>query len=92
MENHECCKIKNKSNHWCNTGDQMTDHLIEMADTAWETLMLEKMKKAYEKKRGPQMDKMAEAAVNTSLTYWMGKMKSNADLNEALGNLKKAFS
>jgi hypothetical protein len=89
MGHHEnCCKGHCKPKHWANTGDMMTDYLLELSDKAWEQVMLEKMKKAYEKHRGQEMDKMAEGAVKTALTYWLNKMKSQGELQKAYSDLK----
>ena len=45
-----------------------------MAHAAWSELIVEKMKAAFEKKRGANMEKAAEVAVNHSVAFWNAKM------------------
>ena len=97
--NNENCETSNcsttscntKESHWCNSGCDMTDGLMKMADKAWEQLMLEKMKKVFEKHNGAKMDKVAEAAVGASLKHWENKMKAQADVHMSLDNLRKSM-
>ena len=85
-----CCKEKSKKDCY-GSGCDMTDHIVKIADRAWEHLMLEKMKAHLEKKRGEKMNGVAAAAVDASLTKWANKMKVEADKRVSVSNLQKAF-
>lgn len=73
------------------TGNQMSDMMLNLADSAWNALMLEKMKHIWEKHMGKQMDKIAEASVGASSTHHMGMMKSKAEMQESLEKLNQAM-
>ncbi len=49
--------------------------VMRMADHAWKELMIDKMKQAYEKKSGKQMDKIAEVGVEYCIRFWASKME-----------------
>lgn len=49
--------------------------MIQMSEDAWSELMLEKMKKEFEKVNGAKMDKAAALAVEASMNHWKGKME-----------------
>ncbi len=49
--------------------------IMGMANHAWKELMIEKMKQAYEKKSGKQMDKIAEVGVEYCIRFWSAKME-----------------
>lgn len=83
------CESK-ESGHEYDSGSEMMDTLLNVADSAWMNLIAEKMKHHWEKHMGAQMDKIAKAAVEASATHHMGKMKSKADMEEALERLREA--
>lgn len=92
----KCCKSKescdSKPKKQCyGSGCDMTDHVVKMANMAWEQLMIEKMKVYIEKKKGEKMNSMAVAAVDASFTHWENKMKADADKRASISNLQKAF-
>lgn len=82
----------------CTTGCEMTDELLEIADSAWSHLMREKMKAQFEKINGKHMDSLAAAAVEASLAHWegvkklkAGKMKMKSDMAEAVRKVQAAM-
>jgi hypothetical protein len=70
----------------------MAGVLMDIADEAWEDLMRDKMKKAFEKAKGEKMDKAAALVVEASISYWEGKMKEKAKWNEFEDKLKSIMS
>lgn len=92
-----CCTDESCNNGSCNskspkTGCEMTDMLMRMADKAWEELMMEKMKKHWEKSVGPRMDKVAKASVDGSNGYWNAMMQSKGSIHMAQDQIKKAWT
>lgn len=80
------------------SGCEMTDELMEIADSAWSHLMREKMKAQFEKINGKHMDSLAAAAVEASLAHWEGvkkikadKMKMKAEMAEAVRKVQTAM-
>jgi hypothetical protein len=49
--------------------------MMHLAHAAWNELMVEKMKAAFNEKRGPYMDKAAQVAVDHSIAFWNAKMQ-----------------
>lgn len=56
--------------------DEMTGMMMALADHAWQELMVEKMKAAWEDARGANMTKMAVVSVEHSMIAWKKKMES----------------
>ncbi len=85
-----CCSTKKcGSAEWgsCDGSDMM----LELADKAWNCLMMDKMKQHWEKHRGEAMDKMAHAAVNASMAYWMNKMDGMKQAGEHRQKLMQSW-
>ena len=74
------------------TGDDMCDTMVEMANKAWMKLMVDKMKNHWEKTMGKQMDSIAEASVKTSMAYHMNMMKGKSEVQEAAKKIREAMS
>ena len=75
-----------------NSGCCMTDKLLAMSDKAWECLMLEKMKKHLESKKGAKMDKVALAVVEGSIQVWEGHMQGKGAEAMTSQKIQKIFS
>ncbi len=72
---------------------EMSGMMVNLADAAWEQLMMEKMKQVWDKQRGANMMKAAEVSVKHSMAVWMAKMKAQ-DMTaqaskEEIANFKK---
>lgn len=86
------CGKSSKKKDCCETGDPMCDQMVEMADKAWEALMMEKMKDLWQSQMGEKMDKIAEASVETSMAFHMNQMKSKMEVGEAANKIKESFA
>ena len=64
----ECCGGHNKE-------PDMPTMMMYMAQDAWAELMKEKMKAAFDAKRGDKMEAAAQLAVDHSITCWNAKMQ-----------------
>lgn len=75
-----CCKEEGNENGGCcgseSNYDEMTGMMMALSDHAWNELMVEKMKAAWEDARGASMTKMAAVSVEHSMTAWKKKMES----------------
>ena len=69
----------------------MTDGILKMAEKAWEQAVLEKMKQHFEQAAGEHLQKVAEAGVKASMTFWHNKMKSKAEMHQEFENIKKSM-
>ena len=69
----------------------MYDEMMILANQAWEDLMKEKMKMAYEKMIGDKMNKSAQASVEGCMAFWNDKMKSKASRAQFESNLDKVM-
>ena len=76
----------------CDTGCNMCNKMVKLADKAWEHAVMEKMKAHWEKTMGEQMDKIAEASVKTSAAYHMNMMKGKTEVHEAAKGIQEAMS
>lgn len=56
-------------------GESHEEMIMGMANHAWKELIIEKMKQAYEKKSGKQMDKIAEVGVEYCIRFWASRME-----------------
>jgi hypothetical protein len=63
----------------CSSGCPMTDGIIQLAEESWSCLMKEKM------------NKVAEAGVKASITFWENKMKSKGEMHKEFENIKRSF-
>jgi len=63
----ECCGKEDEHD--------MPKMIMCMAHDAWNELMLDKMKAAFDEKRGKHMDAAAKLAVEHSILFWSSKMK-----------------
>ena len=92
-EEDKCCSEKSCcSEECCSSEMSMGSELMKLADQAWASLMIEKMKKALEKEKGEKMSKAAEVAVEASIAFWEGKMHEKAKWSEFEEKLKKAMN
>ncbi|MBI1935580.1 hypothetical protein HYS31_04005 [Candidatus Woesearchaeota archaeon] len=67
-------------------------YMMGLADRAWEELMKEKMKVAFEKAKGEKMERVAQMSVEACMAYWSNKMKEEgawAEFEEKLRNAMK---
>ena len=69
--------------------DDMPAEMIKLAHTAWEHLMLEKMKKAYDALPGNKMGNSAKLIVNHVMEYWDKKMKGGNLDDKAIEDFQK---
>tara|TARA_Y100000310_G_scaffold340490_1_gene436442 strand:- start:342 stop:626 length:285 start_codon:yes stop_codon:yes gene_type:complete len=88
-ESKECCKENKKE---CGTGCEMTDHLMGLADEAWEELFKEKIKAHYEKTAGEKMTRTAEATAEAAMAFWQSKMAKKKTIAEQTEKIKQSFS
>ena len=65
---------------------------MQLANNAWEELMKEKMKAAYEKAIGERMNKVAQVGIEASIAYWSNKMKEKSSWDEFEEKLRKAMA
>ncbi len=71
----ECCKEECCSDDCCEEKEhEMPRMMMHMAHAAWNELMVEKMKAAFDKQRGANMEKAAQVAVDHSIAFWNAKM------------------
>ena len=92
MEDHEnSCDTQKKQDSCHSSGCEMTDKLMHLAEKAWEKLLIEKMKKILEEKNGARMDKVAQATVEATNSYWEHKMKGKTQCHDAKDKIKSAF-
>ena len=90
-KNDECCDEKNDeccNDEKCCSGAEgeyceISKMILDLSVDAWEELIIEKMKKAFEAQAGPRMDKIAEIAVAHSSKIWSEKMKAKNMEKEA---------
>lgn len=83
----ECCK---KS--CCDDGNMdKSKMMMNLANDAWEELMKEKIKTAYEKVIGDKMSKAAAVSAEACIAYWNSKMKEEAACAEFEDKLGKAM-
>lgn len=88
----ECSGDKcNESTHGHESGCSMTEMVMRTAEEAWEELLLEKMKKEFEKQMGEKMNKIAAAGVTASIEYHLHMMKGKAKCEEHKSKLKQSF-
>jgi hypothetical protein len=66
MKKDEKCGSEKCDDGYCD----MSREMACLADKAWMCLMMDKMKKAWDAKRGPTMDKVADVAVEHSMAVW----------------------
>ncbi len=84
--NEEKCETTPKE-----TGCEMTDMMMCLADEAWKQLMIEKMKAEFEKARGEKMSRVAAASIEASIAKWEHKMAGKQKCQQAKESLKAAF-
>ena len=94
----ECCESKcceESKEKCCSKGcceeESKGKMMMRMADEAWEELMKEKMKQAYEKSIGEKMNKVASVAVEGCIAFWTNKMKEESTCHEFEQKLSKAM-
>ena len=66
--------------------------VMKSANDAWVELLKDKMKTQFEKAMGKQMDTIAQAGVEASMTFHMNKMKDTASMEEAMNKIRKSFA
>lgn len=75
--------------------DEMTGMMFCLTHKAWEQAITEKIKEAWIKERGKNMEKAAEASVKHGMKVWMAKeMKKpipKDEIEKYKKDLKKAF-
>ena len=94
MENCETGKCESESKKkQChhNSGCEMTDGMLRLADEAWEELVKEKMKKIFEEHNGEKMNKVAQASVEAATAFWQTKMEGMSRCHESKEKIKAAF-
>ena len=97
----ECCEENCKSGCGCENscscescGEESVSHskmMMDLANDAWEELMMEKMKSSYEKAVGDKMNKAAQVCVEACIAYWGQKMKGEASWAEFEEKLRKSM-
>ena len=85
-------KSNKEAKECCETGDPMCDIMVNIADKAWEELIMEKMKGLWQSQMGEKMDKIAEASIETSMAFHINKMKGNMEVSEAANKIRQAFA
>ena len=91
----ECCDEKCCSESCqcsCEETNDISKEIMQLADKAWEELMKEKMKAAYEKAIGERMNKVAQVGIEASIAYWGSKMKAQSSWAEFEEKLRKAMA
>ncbi|MBI5391194.1 hypothetical protein HZB02_06920 [Candidatus Woesearchaeota archaeon] len=88
-EEHEGC-CEGSCNDDCGEME-MAKVMMGLANRAWGELMVDKMKKAYEKSSGAKMDKATEVAVEACMAFWNNKMRDKASWEAYEDKLKKAM-
>ena len=83
----DCCESKG----CCEQEKGMGVMVMRLANEAWEELMKEKMKSAYEKAMGDKMNKTAQIGVEACMMYWGNKMKGKMAWMEFEEKLNKAM-
>jgi hypothetical protein len=91
MENCESNKCVKTDNNCHSTGCDMTDAMLCLADQAWESLMIDKMKKVFEEHNGEKMNKVARATVDSANAHWKTKMEAMGNKHMAKTKLQEAF-
>ena len=87
------CKSENYKHHGeCDTGCEMSNHMVRIADNAWECLMAEKMKAHWEKLMGSKMNEIAAASVETSMAYHMNMVKGKMEVEASAKKIQQAMS
>ena len=66
--------------------------VMKAANDSWTELLKDKMKAHFEKTMGKQMDTIAQAGVEASMTFHMNKMKEKSSMDEAMNKVRKSFS
>ena len=89
-EQHKCCKEESKGNY--DTGCEMSDQMLQMADDAWESLLKKKIEAKFEAQMGEHMEKIAEALANGSMALHGGQMKHKNETEEVVKKIKESFS
>ena len=88
----DCCEGKEGKDDCCKEGGcEMSHHMMKLADHAWAELAKEKMKKLWQEQRGANMDKIAEASVKGSMSFWMKKMNGEEFSKEDWDNFSKSL-
>ena len=82
----ECC-----NDRCCEEEKSMGVMIMKHANEAWEELMKEKMKMAYEKAIGDKMNKTAQVGVEACIKYWGNKMNEKGAWAEFEEKLRKAM-
>ena len=96
----ECCETSSESESKCPCGKPGCDGsncdpsymIMKTANEAWTELLRDKMKVQFEKSMGKQMDAMAQAGVEASMTFHMNKMKDKTSMEESMNKIRKSFS
>jgi len=70
----------------------MTAHLFDLANQAWEELLKEKIKKVYEKKLGEHLNKTAQVAADGCADYWQSKIQEKTKCKEFQEKVKEAMT
>ena len=88
-----CCEAKSEwcCQSCCSEEKSMPEMMMRLANEAWEGLMREKMKAAYEKAIGDRMDKAAQVSVEACINYWNNKMSGKASMAEFEQKIGKAM-
>jgi hypothetical protein len=79
----ECCECncnkEKKDDMYEHIHCEMTKWMLTTADEAWTELFREKAKKHYEEIMGAQIEQMAKAAAEGSMSIHMGQHKQKED-------------
>ncbi len=88
----ECCEDNccTTSSECCGESQSMSKEMMRLANEAWEDLIKEKMKEAYDKTIGSNMSKTAQVSVEACIKYWEAKMKGQADWAQFEEKLKSS--
>ena len=95
-EEEPCCGVETQesccqSDSCCDESGGFASGVLRIADDAWAELLKEKIKKAFEAKKGKKMDKIAEIAADAAAAYWDSKKKGKAIAKDHYAKLEQAL-
>ncbi len=62
--------------------DEKSKHLVELSRRAWDELMVDKMKKAFDEEPGSTMNQAAKATIDHGMDVWE-HMKKGTEIPKA---------
>lgn len=86
----ECCEANNDDMS-LNSGDKIADMFAKLAYDAWNSLLIDKMKKIFEKQMGEQIDKIALSTVELSMAQHASEVKNQDAIEAAIAKLHESM-